>query len=74
MALPMYWFGLSPNWIVGLLLMAPTIIDGLTQAMFNRESTNWLRLSTGLLAGMGLTTYSAIIGFGIGRLILRLIN
>ncbi len=72
-AFPLYWFGLEPNWLIGLLLIAPTFIDGMTQAMFDRESTNWLRLTTGILAGLGLVTYSSIIGFWIGRQILQLL-
>jgi uncharacterized membrane protein len=72
LSLPLFWLFWSANWIVGLLLIAPTVIDGLSQAMFGRESTNWLRMTTGILAGVGLTVYSVIIGMTIGNFLLSL--
>ncbi|GAB4093321.1 DUF2085 domain-containing protein [Flaviaesturariibacter terrae] len=62
-----FWY-LASGW--ALLLMAPTIIDGLTQAYLRRESTNWLRFSTGLAAGTGLMAIVVNIGTFIGNLIL----
>ena len=54
------------------LIILPTIIDGLTQAYFNRESNNLLRFSTGLLAGIGSMSLVAIIGQYLGHKILEL--
>jgi uncharacterized membrane protein len=62
------------NLAVSFLLMAPAVIDGLTQAFCNRESNNYLRLTTGLMMGLGLNSISAHIGKGIGALIINLIN
>jgi uncharacterized membrane protein len=50
--------------------MLPTYIDGLTQAFFKRESTNILRVTTGLMAGIGGMSLVAIIGQFIGHQIL----
>lgn len=58
------------SWI-SILLAAPTIIDGLTQAYCNRESNNVLRLITGLCAGVGLMALVVNIGTVIGNLILN---
>jgi len=35
-----------------VLLHFPLLIDGATQLYFNRESSNWLRFVTGLMAGI----------------------
>ncbi|MDP3014439.1 MAG: DUF2085 domain-containing protein [Candidatus Subteraquimicrobiales bacterium] len=39
--------------IFGFLMVFPTIIDGLTQLIGSRESSNLLRFTTGLIAGIG---------------------
>lgn len=74
LAMPIYWFGYPPSWVAAFLLSAPTIIDGMTQAMFGRESTNWLRMTTGLLAGVGLSTFAAIFGNFIGAIIVNVLT
>jgi len=61
-------FTLNIWWTLALIL--PTYIDGLTQAFFKRESNNILRVTTGLLAGIGGTSFVAIIGKYIGDQIL----
>jgi uncharacterized membrane protein len=62
------------NLAISFFLMAPAVIDGLTQAFCNRESNNYLRLATGLMMGLGLNSISAHIGKGIGAIIINLIH
>lgn len=57
-----------------LALITPTIIDGWTQAKFNRESNNTLRAFTGFLAGVGAMSLVAIIGQFIGSKILQIFH
>lgn len=40
--------------IVGVLITIPTFIDGVIQYFFNVPSTNFRRMSTGMLAGIGI--------------------
>lgn len=61
-------FTLNVWWTIALIL--PTYIDGLTQAFFKRESNNILRVTTGLMAGIGGMSLVAIIGKYIGDQIL----
>lgn len=61
-------FTLNIWWTIGLIL--PTYIDGLTQAFFKRESNNFIRVTTGLMAGIGGMSLVAIIGQFIGNQIL----
>lgn len=75
LSLPVFTFSWwSPGIAVSLLLALPALIDGLTQAYFNRESNNTLRLITGLLAGMSFMSISAIIGKAIGSIIIHSIK
>jgi uncharacterized membrane protein len=72
---PIFTFGLL--WINvwwTLALMLPTILDGLSQAYLDRESTNWLRLTTGIAAGIGAMSLVAIVGKNIGLYIISIIN
>lgn len=39
--------------LVAILLLIPTFIDGFTQLLGSRESNNFLRLITGVMAGFG---------------------
>lgn len=43
--------------MVGILLLAPGGIDGTTQLIGDRESTNSLRILTGLLLGVGVVLF-----------------
>ena len=61
------------NWIISILLILPTLIDGLTQAYFNRESTNSIRVISGVLAGVGVMSLLHILGFQIGYFLLNLL-
>jgi uncharacterized membrane protein len=40
--------------ILAILMLIPTFFDGFTQLIGSRESNNILRLSTGLIGGVGL--------------------
>jgi len=53
----MLWF-YQIGIILSVALILPTMIDGLTQAYLNRESTNFLRCTTGILAGIGMSGFS----------------
>ena len=71
---PLFLFsivGFTIWWSV--LLVIPTVIDGLTQAYYNRESNNFLRMTSGVGAGIGAMSIISIIGKGIGTLILSII-
>lgn len=50
------WYTLPKTLLlmIGLLLMLPSAVDGTTQMFGQRESTNRLRLITGLLLGGGI--------------------
>lgn len=75
LSFPLFLFGVIQfSWWTAIILMLPTILDGLTQAYFDRESTNWLRFSTGLIAGIGAMSLVSLIGIQIGLLILKLFN
>jgi uncharacterized membrane protein len=75
LTLPVFTFDWwSPGIIISALLLLPALSDGLTQAYFNRESNNTLRFITGLLAGSGLMSLTAILGKFIGGLILTIIK
>lgn len=65
-------FTLNIWWTIFLIL--PTYIDGLTQAFFKRESNNLLRVTTGVIAGIGLMSLVSIIGKFIGTQILLILN
>ena len=72
---PLFIFNIVElNWLWTILLILPTIVDGLTQAYMNRESNNTLRLITGITYGVGLMSLAALIGKAIGFFILDLIR
>ena len=59
------------SWTVALLLTLPTVVDGLTQAFLRRESNNFLRVTTGILAGVGLMAMVVNTGTFFGNLIFK---
>ncbi len=74
LSMPFFLFKLIYiNFLFSIILIIPTVIDGLTQAYFDRESTNSLRFITGLMSGIGLMSIVHIIGFEIGYFILQFI-
>ena len=73
LTMPIFLFELLEfSLLLTLLLILPTVIDGLTQAFLERESTNVLRFSTGLLAGVGVASLVHIIGNQIGTFFFNL--
>ena len=54
--------------------MLPTYIDGLVQAIFKRESNNFIRVTTGIMAGIGGMSLVSIIGKYIGTQILLILK
>lgn len=53
--------------ILGVGLLLPGGIDGTTQMFGNRESTNLLRLITGLLLGVGIVLFAEGVLFKLVR-------
>ncbi|MBT7896339.1 MAG: DUF2085 domain-containing protein [Flavobacteriales bacterium] len=75
LSLPLFVFEfIYINWILSIIIILPTIIDGLTQAYYNRESTNYIRVFSGFLAGLGCMSIIHIVGFQIGYFILDIIR
>jgi uncharacterized membrane protein len=62
LVIPYFWIT-SVSIFICLIAILPTIIDGLTQAYSNRESNNFLRFSTGLIAGFGLYGISDFVAY-----------
>ena len=72
---PIFTFNIfSLNIWITFALIAPTCLDGLHQAFFKRESNNILRVSTGLIAGIGMMSLVSIIGKFIGHIIISFIK
>ncbi|MDZ5474641.1 DUF2085 domain-containing protein [Bacillus sp. 31A1R] len=59
--------------MMGILLTIPMIIDGYTQLKGLRISTNFLRIITGLTAGMGMSFIIVYAAKGLITLMFRLI-
>jgi uncharacterized membrane protein len=59
------------NLLFSILLILPTIIDGLTQAYCSRESNNVLRFVTGFISGVGQMSLCSIIGKSLGHFIIN---
>lgn len=75
LSLPLFLFSLiSISMFWTILLIIPTYLDGLTQALFKRESTNFIRVTTGILAGIGSMSLISIIGKNIGYQIVELVH
>lgn len=69
---PLFLFGLAnPTFIFSILYIIPTIIDGLTQAFHEKESTNLLRFTTGIFSGVGISSIIHILGETTGIFILN---
>ena len=62
-----------PFWI-SVLLVLPTYLDGLIQALTRYESTNLVRITTGIFAGVGSMSILSIVGKIIGIYLLSIIN
>jgi uncharacterized membrane protein len=65
---PLFTFNvLKFSIILTILLILPAYIDGFIQYYSKWESKNWLRLGSGLMAGTGIMSLSAIIGKNLGK-------
>ena len=74
LSMPVFLFQLVYiNLLFSVILIIPTVLDGLSQAYFDRESKNSIRFITGLMSGIGLMSIVHIIGFQIGYFILKFI-
>ncbi len=56
-------FGLLAATGLASVLVAPGLVDGLTQLVQRRESTNPLRFATGVIGGLGLAICAQILRF-----------
>ncbi|MCD8528403.1 MAG: DUF2085 domain-containing protein [Chitinophagales bacterium] len=75
LSFPLFLFSIfTLNIWVTLAIMIPTYLDGFTQAFFNRESTNFIRFTTGIIAGIGTMSLMSIVGKYIGEQILLILN
>jgi uncharacterized membrane protein len=63
------FFSFPLPWYLGVTLQVPMFVDGFTQLWKWRESTNALRVVTGLLSGLGL---SILVVWG-ARMLVRLV-
>lgn len=55
LSLPFMYFRKLPGSVkAGLMMIAPLVLDGTLQYAGLYQSTNWIRLITGLLAGTGI--------------------
>lgn len=57
--------------LLSIAITLPTVIDGLAQAFLKRKSTNFIRVTTGILGGIGAMSLIVNIGSFIGNLILK---
>lgn len=57
------------NWLWTIILVLPTVIDGLIQARYDIESTNMRRFITGIMNGVGTISLINIVGNDIGKAI-----
>lgn len=71
----LFLFGIIkiPLWI-SLLMIAPTYLDGVIQAVWNIESTNSRRFITGMIAGVGTSSLVSIAGIFTAQQLLKLFN
>jgi len=60
--------------LLSVLMILPTYLDGLIQALTKYESSNIIRVSTGIMAGIGSMSILAIVGQIIGIYLLKFIN
>ena len=56
------------------VLLLPVMIDGLTQAYCRRESNNILRLLTGIMFGVGMSSLGAILAEIISNFIIYILK
>ena len=65
---PLFIFNLLEIPLIFILLLhIPMLIDGFTQFIYKRESNNYLRLMTGLMAGISQVAFLDIIAENISK-------
>ena len=47
--------------IIGILLVLPTLLDGIRQYLFHKESTNQRRFIWGVISGIGLWIIASVV-------------
>lgn len=73
LSMPLFLFGVTYlNFWISIAIILPTIIDGITQAILKRESNNFLRATSGFLAGIGTMSIVSIFGKFVGAQLLLL--
>ena len=65
-------FAINIWWTLALIL--PTYIDGWSQVFLDRSSNNFLRFTSGFIAGIGIMSLVTIIGQFLGNFILSLLH
>lgn len=72
---PLFLFSviMIPTWW-SILLLLPSHVDGITQALGWRKSNNYLRAVTGFMAGTAVMSLTSIAGKYVGDLILTWIQ
>ncbi len=73
--MPLFTFDiLEFGFIISLLIVLPTFIDGLIQLIFEWESNNWLRFITGVISGVGMMSLASIVGKFIANYIISIFH
>jgi uncharacterized membrane protein len=71
-----YFLISQSNWglLLSVLLILPTYLDGWIQTIWEIESTNMRRVTTGFVAGLGMMSLASWLGQNIGTIVLNFIN
>tara|TARA_B110000114_G_C15021642_1_gene369126 strand:- start:765 stop:1118 length:354 start_codon:yes stop_codon:yes gene_type:complete len=68
LTMPIFLFNLcNPSIELSILMILPTYLDGLRQHFTKKESTNMIRVITGVISGAGTMALIAMFGQFVGR-------
>tara|TARA_B110000971_G_scaffold219980_1_gene262380 strand:+ start:111 stop:464 length:354 start_codon:yes stop_codon:yes gene_type:complete len=68
LTMPIFLFNLcNPSIELSILMILPTYLDGLRQHFTKKESTNMIRVITGVISGTGTMALIAMFGQFVGR-------